>query len=214
MTLPSLRVKPRLRGVLHLHASYVALVAGIVLVALAHSSRAALAAAIYSASLVLLFGMSALYHCPNWRPTTRAWLKRLDHAAIFVLIAGSYTPFCMVALQGGVGDRLLLMAWIGAGVGILQAVFWVRAPRVVTAALYLALGWAVVPYVPQIWAAIGALGISLVGCCGALFTAGAVIYALKRPDPLPSVFGYHEVFHSLVIVACACKYAAITMMIV
>lgn len=212
--LPPARVKPRLRGVLHLHAAYVALVAGIVLVALASSSRAALAAAVYSASLVTLFGVSALYHCPNWRPTPRAWLRRLDHAAIFVLIAGSYTPFCLLALQGDVGQRLLLMAWIGAGVGILQAVFWVRAPRVVTAALYLALGWAVVPYVPQLWAAIGALGITLVGLCGALFTVGAVIYALKRPDPLPAVFGYHEVFHALVVAACACEFAAIAMVVV
>jgi hemolysin III len=208
------RVKPRLRGVLHLHASYVALVAGIILVAAASSPRAALAAAVYGASLVTLFGVSALYHCPNWRPATRAWLRRLDHAAIFVLIAGSYTPFCLVALHGGVGHRLLLVAWIGAGLGILQSVFWVRAPRGISAALYLALGWAVVPYIPQIWAAIGSLGISLIVCCGVLFSVGAVIYALKRPDPLPAVFGYHEIFHALVVIACSFNYAAIAMLVV
>lgn len=198
---------------MHERASYAALAAGAVLVAMASTSRAAFAAGIYSLSLVAMFAVSAIYHRPTWAPAIRQRLRRLDHATIFVLIAGSYTPFCMLALDGGVGGRLLVMAWVGAAVGILQAVFWVGAPRILTAGLYVALGWLVVPYLPQMWAALGGLGLTFLACCGLLFTLGAVVYALRRPDPLPHVFGYHEIFHSLVTVACAFEFAAVALLV-
>ncbi|NDD28683.1 MAG: hemolysin III [Proteobacteria bacterium] len=194
------RPKPRLRGVSHLWATVAAIVAGAVLVALASSGRARLAGTVYSVSLATMFGVSALYHVPTWSPGVRQWLRRLDHASIFLFIAGSYTPFCLLALRQG--EVLLGLAWLGAGLGILQALFWIGAPRVLSASIYLALGWMVVPYLSTLTRAIGGSGVALVGAGGVCFTVGAVIYTMRRPDPLPATFGYHEIFHALVIAGC------------
>lgn len=205
-------VKPRLRGVSHLWASVVALGVGIVLVALAPNKTARVAGTIYSVSLVAMFGASALYHRTNWGPAVSQWLRRLDHAAIFVFIAGSYTPFCLLALPSG--NALLTLAWVVAGLGILQTLAWVTAPRALRASLYLAMGWMVVPWITALGRAIGWSGVAFVAAGGMCFTVGAVIYALRRPDPAPLVFGYHEVFHALVIAGCALQFVPVLWLVV
>ncbi len=206
-------MKPRYRGWIHQQASYLSLLAGAVLVFLAPTPRAALAAAIYSLALVAMLTVSALYHRRDWSPKLRARMRSLDHATIFVLIAGSYTPFCLLALKGEVGERLLLIAWMGAVAGIAQSIFWVRAPRALTACLYLALGWLVTPYLPLLAKSIGSLGLSLIAAAGLFFTVGAVIYVIRRPNPAPATFGYHEVFHTLVTAACGFKFAAVALLV-
>ncbi|BDG07918.1 PAQR family membrane homeostasis protein TrhA [Anaeromyxobacter paludicola] len=202
------RVKPLLRGVSHEVAAAVAVVAWIVLLARAEVPRASAAATVYGVSLFTLFGTSALYHRPNWAPGPRLWLRRLDHSAIFVLIAGTYTPFCLL-LGGRRGLALLAIAWGGALVGILRAMIWPRAPRGIAVALYLLLGWVIVPLLPQLHASLGTAGVVLLAAGGLLYTGGALIYATRRPDPFPRIFGYHEVFHALVIAAAACHYAVV-----
>ncbi|GMU55731.1 MAG: DNA-binding protein [Candidatus Xenobia bacterium] len=206
-------MKPRYRGWIHQQASYLSLAAGAVLVFLAPTPRAALAAAIYSLALVAMLTVSALYHRRNWSPKLRARMRSLDHATIFVLIAGSYTPFCLLALKGEIGQRLLVIAWMGAIAGIAQSIFWVRAPRALTACLYLALGWLVTPYLPLLAQSVGALGLSLIAAAGLFFTVGAVIYVIRRPNPAPATFGYHEVFHTLVTAACGFKFAAVALLV-
>lgn len=206
------RIKPRLRGISHQFACGVALVAGAVMVTLAPTRQAATAAGVYAAALVALFGASALYHVPTWKPAPRRWLRRLDHASIFLLIAGTYTPVCMLALGPPATSKLLAMVWIGAGLGILQCLFWVDAPKPLATALYMALGWIMLPYVHDIWtSAPSSLVLVLAG--GLFYSAGAVIYALRRPDPLPKVFGYHEVFHALVIMASICHFTAVALLV-
>ena len=203
------RVKPALRGVSHQFAAFTALGAGAVLVALAPSTSARVGCAIYALSLTGLLGISAFYHVPMWPQDTRRWLKRLDHAAIFVLIAGTYTPVCMLALPALSGTRLLSFVWIGAAAGSLRALFWPAAPRSLIAALYVILGWMVVAYLPDLRAGLSPSGLALLAAGGVLYTAGAIVYALRWPDPRPRLFGYHEVFHLLVIAAAACHFAAV-----
>ncbi|HVP66949.1 MAG TPA: hemolysin III family protein [Anaeromyxobacteraceae bacterium] len=198
------REKPLLRGVSHEVAAALALAAWVALAVLAPGSRARLAANVYGASLFALFGVSALYHRPRWRAGARRWLKRVDHAAIFLLIAGSYTPFCLL-LPPSRGIPMLAVAWAGAALGIGQAVFWVGAPRAVGVALYVVLGWLAVLLVPALVPALGAPAVALLAAGGVVYTLGAVVYAARRPDPFPRVFGYHEVFHAMVIVAAACQ---------
>src|SRR5881398_1119326 len=195
--------KPRLRGVSHELAFFAALGAGAVLVALA-PHRTAVAAAIYAASLAIMLGTSALYHRPNWSPAPRRWLRRADHAAIFVLIAGTYTPFTL--LLTGRGPAMLALAWGGAAAGILQSLFWVHAPRPLVAALYLAFGWAIVLFWPALHATLGPAGIFFLAFGGLLYSAGAIVYAARRPDPAPAVFGYHEIFHAFVVAAAVCHF--------
>ncbi|HZZ84734.1 MAG TPA: hemolysin III family protein [Anaeromyxobacteraceae bacterium] len=202
------RVKPLLRGVSHEVAAFVAVAAWLVLLAFARGPRASVAATVYGASLFVMFGTSALYHRPTWAPGPRLWLRRLDHSAIFVLIAGTYTPFCLL-LGGRRGLVLLAIAWGGALLGILRAMFWPRAPRALAVALYLALGWVIVPVLPQLYGIVGGGGVALLAAGGLLYTVGALIYATRRPDPFPRIFGYHEVFHALVIAAAACHYAVV-----
>ena len=203
-----LRVKPRLRGVSHQFACFVALGAGAVLVALAPVG-AKLATAIYALALVSLFAISALYHRPTWSASARQRMRRLDHASIFLLIAGTYTPFCALGLDAEIGPRLLGIVWAGALAGICQSLFWIQAPKVLVTLIYLVLGWALVPYTPELWRTVGPPGLILIVVGGVLYSVGAVIYALRRPDPLPQVFGYHEIFHALVIAASVCHFAAI-----
>jgi hemolysin III len=201
--------RPRLRGVIHQWSFFVALAAGATLVALAPAGRATAASAVYAAALVGLLGTSALYHRITWRPRARAWLRRLDHSMIFVLIAGTYTPFAVLVLDGNLRDVVLVGVWIGAAAGIVFTLLWVSAPKWLAAMAYVALGWFSIIAVPQIAERAGAGAIALLALGGVAYTAGAVVYALRRPDPRPATFGYHEIFHVLVVIAAAAHFAAV-----
>ncbi len=197
---PTPRAKPLLRGVSHEIAAGVALAGLVALVLLAPGPRARLAGAVYGGSLVALFAVSALYHRPTWSPRARLWMRRLDHSAIFLLIAGTFTPLCL--LLGDDRARTILgVVWVGAGLGMLRAILWPTAPRAVATSLYLLLGWAAAPLVPAMYRTLGPGALALLATGGMLYTVGAVIYATRRPDPFPRVFGYHEIFHALVIAA-------------
>ena len=202
--------KPRLRGVSHQWAFFVSLLTGAALVATAPGGRATLAAAIYAVSVAGLFGASALYHRITWASAAaRRWMRRLDHSMIFVLIAGTYTPFALVALHGPLATAILVAVWAGAAAGVLMKLVWIDAPKWLVAATYVILGWVAVAAFPQLAGSLGITGMTMVAAGGVLYTAGAVIYALRRPDPVPAVFGYHEVFHVLVILAAALQYAVV-----
>jgi len=200
--------KPVLRGVFHEVAAAGALSAWVLLVAAAPSGPGRLAAAVYGATLFALFATSALYHRPNWSPRARMVMRRLDHSAIFLLIAGSYTPFCLV-LGGSAGRTLLWVAWTGAALGVLQSVFWVRAPKLLVSAIYLLLGWVVLPVVPALLRVLGPGAVALLAAGGLAYSLGAVVYATRRPDPIPRVLGYHEVFHALVVLAAALQFTVV-----
>jgi hemolysin III len=203
-------VKPRLRGVSHQWAAAVAVVAGVVLVVIADPGEARIGATIYALSVIALFTTSATYHRVNWTsPDTRRWMRRLDHAMIFVLIAGTYTPFALIALHGDLATVILIVVWGGALLGIVEQAIWVEAPNFAVAIPYVALGWVAVAATPQMLDSIGLLATLGVAVGGVLYTVGALVYARQRPDPVPSVFGYHEVFHVLVIVAAAVHYAVV-----
>ena len=203
------RVKPRLRGLSHEIAFYFAVAACIALVIAAPAGLPTTAALVYGLSVATLFGTSALYHRPTGSPGVRIWLRRADHSAIFLLIAGSYTPMCLVALPPEAGHRLLALVWGGAGIGILRALFWPNAPRWLTASTYILLGWAVVVEWHTLGDTLGMARVALIGVGGLMYSGGAVVYARKSPDPVPEVFGYHEIFHALVVAAALCHYAAL-----
>jgi hemolysin III len=206
--------KPRLRGVSHQWAFVVSLVTGLVLVLIARHGTPLTAAVIYAVSVTALFGTSAVYHRTDWRTlSARRWMRRLDHSMIFVLIAGTYTPFALVALHGTLATVILIVVWSGALAGVVLQLLWVDAPRLVTAGVYIAIGWVALASFPQMVDRVGITGTALVAVGGALYSAGAVIYALKRPDPAPAVFGYHEIFHALVIVAAALHYAVVALIV-
>jgi hemolysin III len=200
--------KPLLRGVSHEIAAVVALAGWIALVAVAPTARARGAALVYGASVFALFCVSAAYHRPSWRPRARAWMRRLDHSAIFLLIAGTYTPLCLL-LPRSSGLPLLAIVWGGAALGVVQSIVWVHAPKPLVAGIYVALGWGVLPVLPTLRTVLGTTALVLLAAGGAAYTLGAVIYASGRPDPFPRVFGYHEVFHALVIVAAACHFTVV-----
>ena len=205
--------KPLLRGVSHQVAFFVAVVAGAALVVNARSREAMLAAGVFAASLALLFGTSALYHRVDWNPVQRRRMRRLDHAAIFILIAGGYTPlFALVPSTRG-GHGALTAVWIGAAVGVLKSLFWSDAPKWVSALLAVVVGWTVAGEVLDRVASAGALSIGLLVACGITYSLGAVVYALRRPDPFPRVFGYHEVFHAVVVVASVCLFAHVALVL-
>jgi hemolysin III len=202
--------RPRLRGVTHQWAFVASILFGVALASSAPSARARLAAAIYAVSVAALFGSSALYHRVAWRsPGARRWMRRLDHSMIFVLIAGTYTPFALLALRGGLADALLVAVWAGAAAGIVLKLAWIDAPESLVALVYVLLGWLGAAAVPTLSATLGTGPVALVAGGGVLYTVGAVVYVRKRPDPVPAVFGYHEIFHVLVIAAAALQYAAI-----
>ncbi len=205
----ALSQKPRLRGVSHQWAFFVSLGAGMALILLANGSKATIAAAIYAFSRSALRGVSALYHRVTGRPAARRWMRRLDHTMIFVLIAGTYTPFALLVLHGTVARIVLIAVWVCAGAGTVLNLIWWNAPKTVTAAVYISTGWIAVLAFPQLWSGLGPVGFGLIVLGGILYTAGAVVYARRRPDPRPAVFGYHEIFHLLVIAAAACDFAAI-----
>lgn len=200
-------LKPTWRGWIHAGTFPVAIAAGIVLIVLAEGAAAKWASAIFMATSVLLFGNSALYHRFNWKPTTKAVLKRIDHANIMLLIAGTYTPIAVLALPPQKGLLLLALVWSGALLGILFRVFWINAPRWLYVALYLLLGWAAVMYlVDLLQASVAMMVLVIVG--GLLYTGGAVCYALKKPNPWPGHFGFHEIFHVCTVLAFLCHWTA------
>jgi hemolysin III len=206
-------LRPRLRGVFHQYAFFASLVFGAVLVAGASGVGERTSAAVFAATLAAMFGISALYHRLTWRPRTRRWMRRLDHAAIYLLIAGTYTPFGLLALSGAWRWTILPIAWGGALVAIVLKLAWIDAPKWLAAAIALALGWVGVFALPQLWEHAGVAGVALLLGGGVLYTAGAIVYARRRPDPAPAVFGYHELFHALVIAAAACQYAAVALFV-
>ncbi|MDQ1619703.1 MAG: hemolysin [Actinomycetota bacterium] len=203
-------VKPHLRGWLHAGTFPVALAAGIVLVVLADGTRATVANAIFAASAVLLFGVSAAYHRGNWTPRAEKRLKRLDHSNIFLIIAGTYTPFSLILLDDHGGGTLLWIVWLAALGGIAFRVFWVGAPRWLYTPVYLGLGWVAVFYLPELFDTGGAAVVTLLAIGGLLYSVGGVVYALKRPNPSPRWFGFHEVFHALTLAAFAAHYIAVS----
>ena len=210
MNLPSaLPAKPRLRGVSHEYAFFVSIVTGVALIAAASDARARLAASIYAGAVTALLGTSALYHRVTWRPRARRWMRRLDHSMIFVLIAGTYTPVCLLALHGSLARTILIVVWAGALGGVVFKLLWIDAPKWVFAAVYLALGWVSAAIFGELPAAVGWLGVAGLAGGGLLYTAGAIVYASERPNPWPRTFGYHEVFHAFVLAAAAMHYAVI-----
>lgn len=200
--------KPSWRGWIHLVMAPLALVAGVVLVTLADSTAGKVASAIFMASSLLLFGISATYHRFRWSDRVRMTLKRLDHSNIFLLIAGTYTPLAVLTLSTEQATILLSIVWGGAALGIAFRVLWVTAPRWLYVPLYVALGWAAVAYLPAIWAVSPATAI-LIGAGGLAYTVGAVFYGLKRPNPIPGHFGFHELFHACTVIAFLCHWTAI-----
>jgi hemolysin III len=203
-------VKPKLRGVSHEWAFFISLGLGAALIIAAKTPEETLAVAIYAVSLSALLGTSALYHRVDWkRPTARRWMRRLDHSMIFFLIAGTYTPFALLVLDGPLADAILAVVWVGAIAGAIVEMVWIEHPKWVAALIYLSLGWVAVIAFPGLWNEMGVAGTLLVALGGLLYTAGAIVYATQRPDPFPRTFGYHEVFHALVILAAAAQFAAI-----
>jgi hemolysin III len=203
-------VKPKLRGVSHEWAFFVSLGLGTALIVAAKTPKATLAVAIYAVSLSALLGTSALYHRVDWkRPSVRRWMRRLDHSMIFFLIAGTYTPFALLVLNGWLADVVLVVVWIGAIAGAIVEMIWIDHPKWVGALIYLALGWVAVAAFPELWTSMGVAGTLLVAVGGLLYTAGAVVYATQRPNPNPAIFGYHEVFHLFVIAAAVAHFSAI-----
>jgi len=200
---------PRLRGVSHAGAFFLAVVAAVVIVDRAPTGRATVAVSIYGAALTALFGGSALYH--RWPGPARfkPVLQRIDHSTIFVFIAATYTPIALMVLHGVLVWLILALAWAGAGAGVALSLGWIDAPRAVHAASYLILGWLAVIAVPQLLGELGVAPLVLLGAGGLLYSVGAIIYASQRPDPWPRTFGFHEIFHALVIAAAAAQYAVV-----
>jgi hemolysin III len=200
---------PRLRGISHAVASVVAVAAAIVVVALAPTVRTIVPLAVYGVGLVALFGGSALYH--RWPGPARfkPLLQRIDHSTIYVFIAASYTPIAVVLLHGALAWMVLVVAWAGAAAGVAFTLGWIEAPRRVVVASYLALGWLALIALPQLLQLLGLVPLVLLSAGGLLYSAGAIVYATQRPDPWPRTFGFHEVFHALVIMAAAAQYVAI-----
>ncbi|MDT7544513.1 MAG: hemolysin [Actinomycetota bacterium] len=207
----SAALKPRLRGVLHEAAFAISLVTGTVLICLADGTRERIAASVYGGSVALLFGTSAAYHRGSWSPRAYDVMARLDHSMIFVLIAGSYTPFALLLLHGALQWVVLGVVWGGAAVGVLLRNVFSQPPRWLFVGLYLALGWVAVGIMPDILrrGGIAVLLLLLVG--GLFYSLGAVVYALRRPDPSPRWFGFHEIFHACTLVAFASHYAAVSL---
>jgi len=202
-------LKPRWRGVLHQYAFYAAVVLGVALVIAAEAGRARLAAAVYAFGLAGLLGTSALYHRVNWSSIrARLWMRRLDHSMIFVLIAATATPVAVVVLDDPLRTVLLSVAWGATLVGVLLNLFWPKAPKWLSATIYMAIGWSGVLAMPGL-AGYAWTALALLAAGGVLYTIGAIVYATGRPDPAPRVFGYHEVFHAFVLAAAALHFVAI-----
>lgn len=213
MTLATTLEVPRLRGRIHQVAFFASLPAGVVVILMASGAAATAAAAVYAASLSAVFGASASYHLGRWSPRARPWMKRLDHSMIFVLIAGSYTPISVLVLQGPWEAVLLSVVWTGAAVGITLKMLRPDGLSVVTAFLYMALGWLALVALPQLYRGMSPAGFGLMVSGGLLYTAGAIVLAARRPNPRPTTFGYHEVWHAFQVSAAACHYAMILLVL-
>jgi len=207
-------VKPRLRGVSHQYAFFISVGCGVGLILAASGGRARLAASIYAVAVSALLGTSALYHRVTWRPNARRWMRRLDHSMIFVLIAGTYTPVALLALKGTLSSTILIVLWAGALGGVIFKLVWIDAPKWLFASVYVALGLVTAAVLGELPATIGWLGVAGLAGGGLLYLLGAVIYTSGRPNPWPKVFGYHEVFHVLVLAAAALHYAVIAFAVV
>jgi hemolysin III len=201
-------IRPSLRGVSHQYAFFLSLVAGAALVASASSGREYVATAVFAGTLATMFGVSALYHTITWRPPIRRWMRRLDHAAIYLLIAGTYTPFGLIVMSHGWAVVVLSIVWTGSLAAILLKLFWPGTPKKLSAGIGRTLGWVAVVAFTQ-FLKLPAVALALIGIGGAAYSLGAVVYARKKPDPIPHVLGYHEVFHLLTILAAGCFYVAI-----
>ena len=201
-------MKPKLRGVFHEIGFYAAAAVGVLLVVTAEPGRARMAGAIFASCVVVCFGASAVYHRPMWRPRPRAWLARLDHIGVYLLIAGSYAPFGLIVLSRGWAIPVLAVVWGGALLAIVLKIVWLQAPKWLSAVIGLTLGWVGAVTFPQLLK-LSLVAILLVVASGILYTAGAVVYARRHPDPHPRVFGYHELFHVLTIAAVTCEYVAV-----
>ena len=201
-------LKPRLRGVLHQYAFFVAVVAGAALVLAADGTRERIAALVYAFGLAGLLGTSALYHRITWPPRARMWMRRLDHSMIFVLIAGTATPIALLVLDDPLRTVLLCVAWGGTLAGVLLNLLWPTAPKWVSSVVYLAIGWSGIAALPSL-AAYAWHALALLAAGGVLYTLGAIVYAVGRPNPAPAVFGYHEIFHALVVAAAALHFVAV-----
>ena len=201
--------KPRWRGVSHQWAFFASLLTGAALIVAAQGTREVVAMSVYAFSLSALLGTSALYHRVDWDPGPRRWMRRLDHTMIFVFIAGTYTPFALLVMEGTMAEVILVVVWASAVGGAILNLAWWDAPKWFTSLVYISTGWVAIAALPQLWAKIGPVGVGLIALGGLLYTAGAIVYATKRPDPSPEVFGYHEIFHLFVIAAAAVQYAAI-----
>ena len=211
-------IKPRLRGWLHLVNAPLTLAAGVVLIALSPTAPTRIGSAVYAASALLLFTVSAVYHRGSWSPRVHDFLKRFDHANIFLLIAGSYTPFTLVLLHGRDRTVLLTVIWAVAAFGVAFRVVWVDAPRWLYTPIYIALGWAAVFFIgdfieggQRLGVGIGTAVLVLAVVGGTLYTLGAIVYGFRRPDPWPSWFGFHEVFHTLTILAFVSHYVGVSL---
>lgn len=200
--------KPRLRGWLHLGMTPVVLVGGVLLVVLAPTVAGRIGSAVWLAGALLLFGTSAAYHLGDWKPATRAALRRWDHANIFVFIAATYTPLALTMLPTAEATKLLVLIWSVGVVGLVVRVFWHTAPRWLDVACYLGMGWAGIAWLPAFWAQ-SPLVVLLIALGGLFYTVGALIYARKLPNPSPAWFGFHEVFHACTIAAALAHFAAI-----
>jgi len=203
-------VKPKLRGWLHAATAPLTLVAGVVLIALSPDVATRIGSAIFAASALVLFTVSAVYHRGTWSPKVWAFLQRFDHANIFLLIAGSYTPFTLLLLEGRDRTVLLTVVWVGAALGILFRLFWVAAPRWLYTGIYIGLGWAAIFYFDDFVAHSSTAVLILMAVGGGLYTLGGLVYGLKRPNPSPTWFGFHEVFHTLTIAAFVTHYVGIS----
>jgi hemolysin III len=212
--LSSTLLKPRWRGVLHKYSFFVALGGGLGLVLTASSVEAQIACGVYAAALAGLFGVSALYHRIAWPPRARGWMRRLDHAMIFVLIAGTYTPMALLALPNAVGPVLLTIVRGATVAGIVFSLAWVTAPRWVAVVLYVILGWIAVAALPDLIGHVSLPTLVLFGLGGMVYSVGALVYATGHPNPAPAVFGYHEVFHALTIAAAAMHFVGVASIVV
>jgi len=211
MELPS---TPRLRGLFHQYAFFAAVAGGATLVALAEGARARLAVGVYAAALMAMFGASALYHRAPWRSArARAWARRVDHSMIFVFIAGTYTPFALLAFSGVLPAVVLACVWTGAALGVVLNVSWIDAPKWVIAPVYLLVGWVGVLAAPQFFTELDIASAVLVTVGGVLYTLGALTYATHWPDPFPATFGFHEVFHVLVLAAAVTQFVAVSFVV-
>ena len=205
--------RPRLRGVLHAVAFVVSCLVGALFVAYSPAGHG-LAAAVFAASASVMLGTSALYHRVTWSPGRRLWMRRADHAALFLLIAGTYTPIALIDLHGAMRTGVLAIVWAGAAVATITKMCWVEAPKWLSAVIGLALGWLAVVALPQLAHNASLAALFLLAAGGIAYTAGAGVYVFRRPDPLPRVFGYHELFHALTIIALGCQYVAIAVFVV